>query len=86
MFDEPSPATEPASWNNFSRPVFEFALVLRAADLMPDDEDEYWERPHKWEPEHELWTQVGAPSRPEAGQPPSLAWQRFLRNSRQNQA
>jgi hypothetical protein len=27
--------------------VFDFAVVLREADLMPDDEGEYWEKPQK---------------------------------------
>ena len=34
-------------WSDFTRPVFDFACVLRDADLMPDDEDEYWEKPRK---------------------------------------
>ena len=35
------------AWSDFTRPVFDFACVLRDADLMPDDEDEYWEKPRK---------------------------------------
>ena len=46
-------------WSEFSHPVFNFACVLRAADLMPDDENEYWEKPQKWDREHRLWTEAG---------------------------
>jgi hypothetical protein len=42
--------------------LFNFAVVLRAAGLMPRDEDEYWERPWKWDPEYRAWTAHGQPS------------------------
>lgn len=67
-------------WSEFSRPVWDFAQVLRAADLMPFNEDEYWEEPHKWDPEHQLWVDAGCPREPDSGCPISLGWQRFLRD------
>ncbi|MFL0177056.1 hypothetical protein [Mycobacterium sp. SMC-13] len=66
-------------WHVYSGPVYSFAVVLRAAGVLPLDEDEYWEEPHKWDPEHRLWVELGSPRCPEPGDPPSLAWQRFLR-------
>lgn len=67
------------AWSDFSRPVFDFAAVLRAADLMPDDELEYWEKPRKWGRQHQLWVDAGEPRGPDGDAPTSLAWQRFLR-------
>lgn len=67
------------TWSDFSGPVFTFARVLRAAALMPDDEDEYWGGPHKWEPEHQLWIAAGQPE-PPAPATPLLAWERFVRS------
>lgn len=32
-------------WSDFSLPVYDFARILRAAELMPDDEDDYWKSP-----------------------------------------
>lgn len=79
----PSPSELPAggwTWSDFSLPVFDFARILRAADLMPADEDEYWEKPWKWDPEHQAWIDAGEPAPPEhTGAPASLAWRRFLR-------
>ena len=68
-------------WSDFSRPVFDFACVLRDADLMPDDEDEYWEAPRKWDREHHLWVDAGEPTSPDDGSPASLAWERFVREA-----
>jgi hypothetical protein len=65
-------------WSEFSHPVFNFACVLRAADLMPDDEND-WEKPQKWDREHRLWTEAGEPANPSVGAPAPLAWERFLR-------
>ena len=61
--------------------IFSFAVVLRAADLMPLDEDEYWERPWKWSTEYEAWTAAGKPWPPEDAMLPNLpdlGWRRFL--------
>ena len=66
------------NWADLSAEVFRFALALRHAGMMPDDEDEYWERPHKWEPEHARWVAAGEP-RP--GGPDDLAWERFVRSA-----
>ena len=67
-------------WSDFSLPVYDFARILRAADLMPDDEDEYWEKPWKWDAEHQAWIAAGEPAPPEQAEAPaSLAWRRFLR-------
>lgn len=66
-------------WSDLSRPVYDFAVVLRDAEVMPDDEDEYWEKPRKWDAEHQLWIDAGSPSCPDVGDPPSVGWQRFLR-------
>ncbi|OBG15012.1 hypothetical protein B7435_23920 [Mycolicibacterium peregrinum] len=71
-------AAHASSWSDFSRPVWDFAQVLRAADLMPSDEDEYWGKPHKWDPEHQLWDAAGCPCEPDGGEPMSLGWRRFL--------
>ncbi|MFV8233988.1 hypothetical protein [Mycolicibacterium fortuitum] len=70
----------PGRWSDFSRPVFDFAVVLRDAEVMPYDEDEYWDKPHKWDREHQLWLDAGSPSCPDPGEPPTLSWQRFLRS------
>lgn len=69
-----------AAWFVYSRPVYEFAVALRAADVMPLDEDEYWEKPHKWDLEHKSWVESGSPRCPEPGDPPSVSWQRFVRS------
>ncbi|MDA0250742.1 MAG: hypothetical protein O2892_07785 [Actinomycetota bacterium] len=69
-------------WSDFSLPVFDFACILRAADLMPANEDEYWEKPWKWDPEHQAWIAAGEPAPPDAaGAPAALAWRRFLRDA-----
>lgn len=68
-------------WSDLSGPVYTFAVVLREADLMPDDEDEYWEKPRKWDPEHRLWVELGEPRSPEPGEPTSLAWEKFVREA-----
>lgn len=67
------------SWSDFSRCVFTFACVLREADLMPDDEDEYWEKPRRWDHVHQLWVDAGKPAGPRDGAPASLTWERFIR-------
>ncbi|NTY62133.1 hypothetical protein [Mycolicibacterium sphagni] len=67
------------TWSDLSRSVFAFARALRAAELMPDDEDEYWEQPWKWNREHQLWVDAGEPASPDHGAPASLAWERFSR-------
>lgn len=59
--------------------VFTFALVLRAADAMPPDEDEYFERPWKWDGEYQIWQRHGSPDVPEYGKPADLSWERFVR-------
>lgn len=61
--------------------VFEFAEVLRAADLMPLDEDEYFERPWKWQTEYEVWTDCGCPSIPDPSGPNVLRWELFVRQA-----
>jgi hypothetical protein len=66
------------AWSDFSGPVFAFACVLRAADLMPDDEDEFWEKPWRWDHIHLLWFQAGQPAGG-GGAAASLAWERFVR-------
>lgn len=58
--------------------VFLFAEVLRAADLMSPDEDEYFERPWKWQPEYAAWCRAGKPMPPE-DLTPDLSWERFVR-------
>lgn len=70
------------AWSDFSLPVFDFARVLRAANLMPHDEDQYWEKPWKWDTVREAWIASGEPSPPAPTAPPSLAWRRFLREAR----
>lgn len=67
-------------WSDFSVPVYDFAQILRAADLMPDDEDEYWEKPWKWNDEHQGWIAAGEPCPPRLGEPETLTWRRFLRH------
>ena len=57
--------------------VFEFAIVLRAAQAMPPNEDEYFERPWKWQPEFCAWVAAGKPFIPDPADPPSLGWKRF---------
>ena len=41
--------------------LYDFMLVLRAAGAMPPDEDEYWERPWKWNTEYQAWLERGQP-------------------------
>jgi hypothetical protein len=36
-------------------------LILRAAGAMPPNEDEYWERPWKWNDEYQAWLEQGKP-------------------------
>lgn len=79
MSDKGKADQESTPWFVYSGPVFEFAGVLRDADIMPYDEDEYWAKPHHWDDEHSLWIDAGSPRCPEAGEPPSLGWQRFIR-------
>lgn len=79
MSDKGRADQESPPWSVYSGPVFEFAGVLRDVDIMPFDEDEYWAKPHHWDDEHSLWIDVGSPRCPEAGEPPSLGWQRFIR-------
>jgi len=60
--------------------VFGFACVLRAAGLMPPDEDEYFERPWKWGREYVAWQEAGKPEIPDpASDTTDLAWERFVR-------
>lgn len=72
-------------WFACSQEVYTFAVVLRTAELMPEDEDEYWAKPWHWEPEHAMWVEAGSPQCPQSGAPPDLAWQRFVRNPAQQQ-
>lgn len=74
------------AWSDFSRLVFEFAGVLRAADLMPDDEDEYWEKPWHWGREHQLWVDAGEPRSTYGSEPASLEWERFVRATTETEA
>ena len=61
--------------------VFGFAEVLRAAGLMPPDEDEYFERPWKWGREYKAWQGAGKPEIPDpAVDATDLAWERFVRS------
>lgn len=66
------------AWSDFSRLVFAFAGVLKDADLMPDDQYEYWEKPSRWDREHQMWVAAGGPHSPHDGAA-SLAWERFVR-------
>lgn len=69
--------------------LFDFAEVLRAADLMPPDEDEYFERPWKWDGEYQAWIESGSPPIPDliaeatGRSPVSLPWERFVRTCRE---
>lgn len=47
--------------------LYGFALILRAACLMPDDEDGYWERPWKWDIEYRAWLRHDCPEEGDAG-------------------
>ncbi len=60
----PFPLVSPAERVTVAR-VYEFAMVLRAAGRMPDNEDEYFESPWKWDPEYQTWTECGSPSPPD---------------------
>jgi hypothetical protein len=57
--------------------VFTFAEILRAADLMPHDEDEYFERPWKWGREHQAWVAAGRPRPPEDDSTVGV-WEEFV--------
>lgn len=65
--------------------VFEFFEVLTAADAMPPDPAEYFERPWKWDREYQTWRECGSPPVPDligeatGRTPKSIAWERFLR-------
>jgi hypothetical protein len=61
--------------------VFSFGMVLRAADLLPLNEDGYWEKPWKWEPEYQAWIAAGSPEAPEGGEEESPAWADFVRRA-----
>lgn len=64
--------------------VFTFAVILREADLMPPDEDEYFERPWKWDREYQAWVRAGRPQPPEGTT--DLSWERFVRSATQEEA
>lgn len=66
--------------------LFDFALVLRAAAAMPPDEDEYWEKPWKWDDEYQIWLRHGSPRLPEYRQPVNLSWERFVRDLRDEES
>lgn len=72
--------TEHHQWFIYSQRVYAFAVVLRAAERMPEDEDEYWEKPWHWDPEHTVWVEAGSPQCPQPAAPQALDWQRFVRN------
>lgn len=58
--------------------VYTFGMILRAADLLPLNEDGYWEKPWKWEPEYQAWIAAGSPEAPEDGDEESPAWTDFV--------
>lgn len=58
--------------------VFNFAVVLRAASAMPHDEDEYFERPWKWDREYQTWLRFDAPWPPEHGDTTQNRWDAFV--------
>lgn len=66
--------------------VFSFALILRAAAAMPLDEDEYFERPWKWDGEYQIWLRHGSPAVPDYTEPANLAWERFVRDLRDEES
>lgn len=41
--------------------LFDFLLILRAAMSSPSNEDEYWEKPWKWDREYQMWLEHGQP-------------------------
>jgi hypothetical protein len=76
MSDAPARFIEPSERDTISK-LFWFATILRAASLMPPNEDEYWERPWKWTPEYQSWVAHGQPD------PPSVTynvqgWENFI--------
>jgi hypothetical protein len=66
-------------WFVLATPVFEFALILKAANLLPDDLLDYFEKPWKWVPEHRAWVDAGSPTPPDDGDT-SLQWELFVRH------
>jgi hypothetical protein len=65
-------------WFVLAAPVFEFALILKAAELDPPDILDYFEKPWKWVPERRAWVNAGRPQPPDGGET-SLPWEKFLR-------
>lgn len=72
-------------WHHYQQSVYRFALILRAADLMPPNEDEYWERPEKWHLEWKAWQRHNHPCPPE-DDVTTLSWERFVVAARRAQA
>lgn len=85
--DDPTPPLCAAQDRAAISRVFEFALILRQAGLMPPDEDEYFERPWKWQPEYEAWLSAGYPACPDGLVPINqrtlarMRWERFVANA-----
>lgn len=68
--------------------VFGFYEVLYAADLLPPNPADYFEKPWKWQPEYEAWVAAGRPPVPDPPEnsvlvsgddPVDLNWERFVR-------
>ena len=59
--------TTPA-WHTDQQQVLDFARILAAADAVTTAADalDYFERPHRFDPEHSLWTRSGRPRPPSA--------------------
>jgi hypothetical protein len=89
MTDTPTAALVAPAERVIVARIYGFAEVLRAADLMPPDEDEYFERPWKWDGEYRAWIDSGGPPVPDliaeaTGRAPvSLPWERFVRTCRE---
>ena len=58
--------------------VYDFFKILQAADRLPPNEEEYWDRPWKWQPEYQTWVNVGSPEEE------SPAWDRFIEALRED--
>lgn len=67
-------------WYHYHQSVRRFATILRAADLL-GDEDVYQEAPEDRDPEYRIWTALEHPEPPQGGLT-TLAWERFVARSR----
>jgi hypothetical protein len=75
----PPPKTPPAdyytSWYTVPAEVQLFGQALVSAGIFTTAQEvmDYWEKPHKWDPEHDIWHYLQRPG------PDNASWELFVR-------